>query len=80
MVDRSQLLERARDLVSDSAEAARTGTRRANSFIHRSPLAATAIGIGAGIMIGLIAGRPKEKREIRNPARRARKKAKPGRR
>jgi hypothetical protein len=51
-----QLIDQAHDLWKDSGEFARTGASQANSFIHRRPLAATLLSVGAGICFGVIFG------------------------
>ena len=80
-----RLIEKAHDLWNDSGELARTGATQANGFIHRKPMAATLLGVGAGLCIGMVYGglrnlaaaalpKPRsaasEKSKARRPARR----------
>lgn len=51
------LLERARDVISDSRELVRTGTDEAGEFIEGKPVLATLIAAGAGLILGLFFGR-----------------------
>jgi len=51
-----RLIDSAHDLWNDSGEVAHTGASEANSFIHRKPLAATLISIGAGLCFGMFYG------------------------
>jgi ElaB/YqjD/DUF883 family membrane-anchored ribosome-binding protein len=48
--------DRARDLFDDSREFARDKAAETNSFIHERPVAATILGVGAGIAFGMIYG------------------------
>jgi len=57
-----RLIDRAHDLWNDSGEFARTGATEANSFIHRRPLAATLLSLGAGLCFGVFYG------SLRQPA------------
>jgi hypothetical protein len=59
-----QLIDKAHDVWKDSGEFARTGASQANSFIHRRPLAATLLSVGAGVCFGVLfgsLGRPVER-------------------
>ncbi|HVR85311.1 MAG TPA: hypothetical protein VMU54_13425 [Planctomycetota bacterium] len=51
-----ELIDKAHDVWKDSGEFARTGASQANSFIHRRPLAATLLSVGAGICCGVFFG------------------------
>lgn len=48
-----RLIEKAHDLWTDSGDLARDGATQANSFIHRKPLAAALMGVGAGVVLGM---------------------------
>lgn len=66
-----RLIDRAHDLWNDSGEFARTGATQANSFIHRMPVAATLLSLGAGLCFGVIYG------SLRQPAKDDERKARP---
>jgi ElaB/YqjD/DUF883 family membrane-anchored ribosome-binding protein len=51
-----ELIDKAHDVWKDSGEFARTGASQANTFIHRKPLAATLLSVGAGVLIGVLFG------------------------
>ena len=51
-----RFIEKAHDLWTDSGELARTGATQANGFIHRKPMAATLLGVGAGLCLGMVYG------------------------
>ena len=50
----AQILEKAQDFVTNSRDLARDGASRANSFMHESPVISTAIGVGAGLLLGFL--------------------------
>ncbi len=60
-----RLIDRAHDLWDDSSDFARTGASEANSFIHRKPLAATLISVGAGLCFGMFYGSWRRRAETR---------------
>ncbi|MBV8881978.1 MAG: hypothetical protein JO332_18625 [Planctomycetaceae bacterium] len=76
-----RLIEKAHDFWTDSGELARDGATRANSFIHRKPLAAALISVGAGLCFGMIFGgrrraeRPEPRRRLAAAAGRVRRTA-----
>ena len=76
------LADRARDVYEESRDWARHGAHQANSFIHRSPMTATLLAVGAGLLMGMIYPRKAKEtpplRRGRRPgvARTARKRAK----
>ena len=51
-----RLLDKAHDLWNDSGEFAHVGASQANSFIHRRPVAATLLSMGAGVCFGVFFG------------------------
>jgi len=55
-----RLIDRAHDLWNDSGQIAHTGASEANSFIHRMPVAATLLGLGAGLCFGMFYGSLRE--------------------
>jgi len=57
-----RLIDRAHDLWNDSGDFARTGASQASSFIHRMPVAATLLSLGAGLCFGMFYG------SLRRPA------------
>jgi len=51
-----RVIDKAHDLWDTSGDVAATSASEANSFIHRKPLAATLISIGAGLCFGMFWG------------------------
>lgn len=80
---RLPVLDRAQELISETADLARIGGRSASSFIHERPVSATLIGMGAGMLLGFLAGgrtsksrgRSRGPRRKSRPARRSRRSA-----
>jgi ElaB/YqjD/DUF883 family membrane-anchored ribosome-binding protein len=48
----SQVIEKAQDLYSNSRDLARSGASKANTFMHDRPVLSTALGAGAGFLVG----------------------------
>ena len=67
-----RLIDRAHDVWNDSGEFARTGASQANSFIHRKPLAATLLSLGAGLFFGMFYGSLRRPIENEEPKARSR--------
>ena len=51
------LMEKARDVMTDSRDLVRTGADEAGAFIEAKPVIATLIGAGVGLILGLLFGR-----------------------
>jgi hypothetical protein len=51
-----RFIDKAHDLWTDSGELAKTGATQANGFIHRKPMAATLLAVGAGLCLGMVYG------------------------
>ena len=64
-----RLIDRAHDLWNDSGQFAHTGASQANSFIHRKPLAATLLSLGAGLCFGVFYGSLRRPAPIDEPTR-----------
>jgi hypothetical protein len=66
------LLEKARDVMTDSRDLVQSGAGEAGAFIEAKPVLATLIGSGAGLILGLFFGRRSKPAEESPKARRSR--------